>query len=125
MTTANYTMHIAQGSDFSLLVTLKEKDTQQEIDLTGYVFSGQIRKTISDEEVQASFQFEVRDQSLHTGQFYIKLPASASTAIELPNTRCTTRPITKMVYDIESDNNGSKKRWLEGVVEISPEVTRE
>jgi hypothetical protein len=125
MSATNYTIKIDQGSDKNILVTLKDSENEP-INLTGYVFTGQIRKTVTDLDIQASFEFEILDQTDPdlVGKFFIKLPAQSSTDIILPQQRCVDRKITKMVYDIESEFNGAKKRWLEGIVEISPEVTR-
>lgn len=124
MATARYDMTICQGSDYTLKLTLKNSLGIGR-DLTGYTFTGQIRKTASDPVVQASFSFVIADQVTNTGELEVKLAASDSSAILLDNSKSATRKTTTMTYDIESeDGAGVKKRELEGLVKISPEVTK-
>jgi len=119
-----YDMSILQGSDFTLGLTLKDS-TGTPIDLTGHTFSGQIRKTASDPVIQASFSFVVLDQITDTGRVDVKLSAANSSAIILEKSKSAVRAITTMTYDIESvDGGGAITRWLEGVVKLSPEVTK-
>ena len=115
---------ISQGSDYILGLTLKDA-SGVEIDLTGYTFTGQIRKTVSDSVVQAEFTFNILDQVTDTGRVDVQLSAAVSSAILLDKSTKSSRKITVMTYDIESDDgSGSRKRWLEGLVNISPEATR-
>lgn len=119
-----YNMSISQGSDFVLGLTIKDS-AGNPIDLTGHVFRGQMRKTASDAIIQASFTFSILDQVTDTGRVDVKLDAAISSAIILDRSTGASRKITTMTYDIESeDSNGSDERWLEGLVLISPEVTK-
>lgn len=119
-----YNMSISQGADYTLGVTIKDKDGNP-IDLTGHTFSGQIRKTVSDAVVQASFSFTIKDQVANTGEVDVELSAATSSGISLDKSTKVNRTITKMTYDIESvDGSGNTVRWLEGTVLFSPEVTR-
>lgn len=119
-----YNVSISQGSDYILGLTLKDA-SGVEIDLTGYTFTGQIRKTVSDSVVQAEFTFNILDQVTDTGRVDVQLSAAVSSAILLDKSTKSSRKITVMTYDIESDDgSGSRKRWLEGLVNISPEATR-
>lgn len=122
---ASYDIEILQGASFSMLLTIKDS-LDAPIDLTGHVFSGQIRKTISDNVVQASFSFDLLDQSnvLTKGKVTVSLPATASSLIDLGNQNSIKKTIVEMPYDIESSLSGNVTRWLEGSVRISPEITR-
>jgi hypothetical protein len=119
-----YNMTICQGSDYILGLTIKDA-AGVEIDLTGYTFTGQIRKTVSDSTVQASFSFTILDQVTLTGRVDVTLAAAISSAMLLDKSTKSNRTITVMTYDLESDDGlGNRKRWLEGIVNISPEATR-
>lgn len=122
---ATYNLDILQGANFSLILTITDS-LSVPIDLTGYVFRGQIRKTISDPEIQASFVFVLLDQTniLTRGKVSVSLSSETTTSINLGNQNSTRRTIVQMPYDIESDLAGNVTRWLEGVANISPEVTR-
>lgn len=122
---ATYNLDILQGANFSLILTITDS-LSVPINLTGYVFRGQIRKTISDPEIQASFVFVLLDQTniLTRGKVSVSLSSETTTSINLGNQNSTRRTIVQMPYDIESDLVGNVTRWLEGVANISPEVTR-
>ncbi len=119
-----YNMSISQGSDFLLALTIKDSSGVP-LDLTGHTFRGQIRKTASDATIQASFTFEVLDQVVNTGRVNILLDAAISSAILLEKSSNASRKLTTMTYDIESEDlSGKEERWLEGLVKLSPEVTK-
>lgn len=117
-------MTICQGSDYELGVTIKDS-TGTLIDLTGHTFTGQVRKTASDLIVQAIFSFEILDQVTDTGRVNIKMDAATSSGITLDKSKSSSRKITTMTYDVESVSVAlGTKRWLEGKVNFSPEVTK-
>ena len=124
MSAASYNMNIDQGSDFLLTLTIKDP-AGLEVDLTGFTFSGQIRKNISDSTVVASFDFTILDQVTNTGQVTVGLDAATSSAILLKSQKTVSRKAEKMAYDIEkTDTLGQVERILQGQVLFSPEVTR-
>ena len=113
---------INQGSDFLLEMTIKDEQGNP-IDLTDHTFRGQIRKTVSDSVIQASFTFNKVDAP--NGRVDVKLPAADSTAIVLDTQNTSKRKLQKMAYDIESETSGGAiERWLSGEALINPEVTR-
>lgn len=124
MSAGDYTMKICQGSDYRLLLTITD-DNQDPIDLTGHVFSGQMRKGVSLPDIIASFSFNILDQNVaeNLGKVEVLLSNTVSSAIELDEDNSTKRKSTKFIYDIESAATETK-RWLQGTVEMSPEVTR-
>ena len=124
MSAGKYDMTICQGSDYELGVTIKDS-TGALIDLTDHTFTGQVRKTASDLIVQASFTFEILDQVTNTGRVNIKMDAATSSGITLDKSKSSSRKITTMTYDVESVSASlGTKRWLEGKVNFSPEVTK-
>lgn len=118
-----YNIEISQGSDYTLAITLKDPSGTP-INLTGHTFTGQIRKTASDFTIQAPFTFTLLDQGTDPGRVNMTLAASVSSGISLDKSTGASRKITTMTYDVESDNAGSITRWLEGLVQLSPEVTK-
>jgi hypothetical protein len=123
MSAGTYTMAIEQGSTFSVQLTINDSSGAP-INLTGHVFRGQIRKTISDSTIQASFTFTILDQVTDTGKVVVSLTAAQTTAISFPSQKTVERTDVEMSYDIESEISGTVYRWLEGIASISPEVTR-
>lgn len=125
MSAGRHDLYLEQGADFYLLMTLTD-DAGNRVDLTGHTFSGKIRKTASTVAVIGEFDFTVLDQGAAAtkGQVEVALPAAESSAFSLDSSADPERTITTACYDIESVNGGIVTRWLEGTIEISPEVTK-
>jgi hypothetical protein len=119
-----YDMNIDQGSDYRITLTIKD-ELGAAINLTGQVFSGQIRRTASDVVILASFTFNVLPQAgLTLGQVEVLLPGVTSSSIPVATSKSATRTPTIYCYDIESTSFGVTTRWIEGLVTINPEVTK-
>ena len=103
-------LFIDQGSDYSSIITLTNQDGTV-INLTGYTVASQFRKSATS---STSVAFTATVNNAATGQIRLQLSASASSAIAAG----------RYVYDIEITLSGAKRRVLEGLVVISPEVTR-
>ena len=117
MLAATYDFSIDQGSDFALLLTLKD-EAGVLIDLTGNTFAGQARITKEDAAPAFSFTFEIKNQTTNAGEVLMILSAAASTALELTDKQ-------KYLYDVErTDAGGAKQRLIEGKVTMIKEVTR-
>jgi hypothetical protein len=118
-----YDMSIKQGEDFYLILEIQNAD-KTPIDLTGHLFRGQIRRTASDPNIVAQFEFTLLDQITNTGRVQVYLSSSISSAIDLTDSMKAQRTLTVMAYDIESVINSRVTRWVEGTVIFSPEVTK-
>ena len=103
---------VDQGADYSASIDVADSDGDN-IDLSGYTASGQIRKTYSS---STAVDFAVS----------IANPASAGILnISLSNTQTNAMKAGRYVYDIEITNSGGvKTRVLEGQLEITPGVTQ-
>jgi hypothetical protein len=125
MSAGEHDIYIEQGADFYMLMTLADSDGNR-VDLTSHTFSGKIRRTPSTAGVDASFTFTVLDQTQDEtkGQVEVELSAVTTAAIVVDESADAVRTITNFSYDIESINGGVVTRWLEGVAEVSPEVTK-
>lgn len=122
MSAGNYDILVEQGATFLLTITIKDTSGNP-INLTGQTFRGKIKKSFTDVTAQATFVCTLANQLTDPGKVAISLSAVDTAAIVL-NTQGTARVLTTMAYDIESDNAGVVKRWLQGLAKISPEVTK-
>lgn len=101
-------LYIDQGSDFTFKTSLTN-DADEDMDLTGFSVSGQIRKSYHS---RTSYDFLVHISGSEIDFF---LPATVSNQME-PG---------RYVYDIEvTDDKGAITRLVEGIVHINPSVTR-
>ena len=122
MSAGNYDILVEQGATFLLTITIKDV-TGVPVDLTGQTFRGKIKKSFADVAAQANFTCTLANQLTDPGKVSISLSATDTAGIVL-NTQGTTRVLTTMAYDIESESAGVVKRWLQGLAKISPEVTK-
>lgn len=98
---------IDQGADYSTTLDVTD-DAGEPTDLTGYTGAAQMRKHYSSAN---SYAFAV---------------AIANGSVTLSMNSATTANITagRYVYDCEITNGGVVSRLVEGIVTISPQVTR-
>jgi hypothetical protein len=125
MSAGIHDIYIEQGADFYMLVTLQDSEGAR-FDLTGHTFTGKIRRTASATSVDANFTFTILNQGVEAtkGQVEVEIDAVTTAAIVLDDSPDAQRTKTEFSYDIESILAGVVTRWLEGVAEISPEVTK-
>lgn len=102
---------IDQGSDFSTILTISDTSGGG-YDLSDYTPRGQMRKSYSS---STSYSFDVTVSNASEGQIQVQLSANTS----------STMTAGRYVYDIEIESSGGAiTRVLEGVVTLTPEVTR-
>ena len=105
-------LYIDQGTDFQTVFDLIADDGTP-IDITGYSFAGQIKKSYYSSNANASFTITVIDAA--NGNTVISLDSS-NTANVFPG---------RYVYDIKmTDASSITTRILEGIVTFTPGVTR-
>ena len=127
MPAAKLDIYIEQGAHFyrKLKFTDNATPTPNPMNLTGYTYRGQIRKTIADSTIVKSFTCTVLNQSTNTGEMTMELSDEDTAAIPLKAQKTTSRVTEAMAYDLEVVYpSGDVERVLEGVANISPEVTR-
>ena len=102
---------VDQGSDYSNIITVA--GSLGAINLTNYTIKSQLRKSYSS---SSFFDFNATIYDAPTGRIRIQLSAVASSLI----------PPGRYLYDIELTNivSGAKNRIVEGIVTISPEITK-
>jgi hypothetical protein len=101
---------IDQGTDFTTSVNLTDNIGSQ-LDLTGMTAASQIRKTHS---------------SSNSTSFTTALANNTGTlTLSLNNAVTSSMSAGRYVYDVElTDSTSIKSRILEGIVTVTPEVTR-
>lgn len=101
-----------QGSNFSTIVTV-EDNSGSPLDLTGYNFAGQIRKTYSS---SSAVNFNIIGLlPLSNGEVQLSLTSEQTNSMKAG----------RYVYDFEIISSTSVvTRVLEGQLEITPSVTR-
>lgn len=104
-------LYIDQGSDFSAIVALKNQDGTA-INLTGFSVAGQFRKSYQS---SSATNFVVSIYDATKGKIRLQLPASSSSPL-IPG---------RYLYDVEITSPiGERKRALEGIIVLTPEITR-
>jgi len=101
---------IDQGSTFATSINITDT-SDSVIDLTGFTGQAQMRKHYTSSN---SVPFVVNI-----------LPADGEVRLSLTSNTTTTIPAGRYVYDVElTDNNGIISRIVEGIVTVTPNVTR-
>ena len=105
-------LYIDQGADFSTGITLYADNGITPLDLTGYSFTSQMRKSYAS-STATTFACSVPNPS--TGQVILTLTASQTGALK-PG---------RYLYDIEMvDLTTYRTRPVEGIVIVSPQITQ-
>lgn len=115
---------IFQGKTFERFFVMKDVDNEP-IDLTGYTFRGQIRRTYSTAgNPIASFTFAVQGDP-EDGIVKVSLTASETAAIMADDAIGPNKVETRFCYDIECvPPDTSVFLLVEGLVLFWPEVTK-
>ena len=104
-------MIIDQGSTFSTVVTITDTDGSV-VNLTGYTANSQIRKHATSANTQATFTITNGGTS---GQLTLGLDYANTASLAAG----------RYVYDVEVTSGANvRSRVLEGIVTVTPEVTR-
>lgn len=105
-------LFIDQGSDYSSIVTVNSA-TGVPLNLTGYTAKSQMRKAYASSTAYA-FTCEIYNAAL--GQIRLAMSAAGTEAMTAG----------RWLYDVEITNtaSGIKKRVVEGVVTLTPQITQ-
>jgi len=101
---------IDQGATFSTDLTLQD-DNGDLISLVGYTANSQIRKWYTSSNASATFT-----TSINTTSAVITLSLTANQTGNLTSGR--------YVYDVEINSGATISRVVEGIVTVTPQVTR-
>ena len=100
---------VDQGTTFTTTITVTD-DEGDALDLTGYTGSAQIRKHYTSSN-SVPFTVTVNEP---TGEVTLALTANATSNLVAG----------RYVYDCELNSSGTISRILEGIVTVTPQVTR-
>lgn len=105
-------LYLDQGSDYSSIMTLTDSGGLP-LNLTGFTVKSQMRKSYSSSTFH-NFDCSVVDAT--SGKIKLAITAANSSLIKAG----------RWLYDVEITNTGSsaKKRVVEGVVIVSPQITQ-
>ena len=101
---------IDQGTTFSTDLTLTD-EFGDNLDLTGYTANSQMRKWYTSSTAAATFTTAIN-------------VASAAVTLSLTPTQTANIVFGRYVYDVEITNGTTTSRIVEGVVTVTPQVTR-
>lgn len=121
MAAGRYDFIIEQGATFSRQITWQNEDGSA-VNLSGYTIAGKIRRKPSDVQELVSFTCTVTNAA--NGVFTFALTAAQTAALPTFQTQKPGKEYLECSYDIEATTGGTVYRILEGIVKISPEVTR-
>lgn len=128
MKTKNIGIVIDQGTPFSLVIGIS--DGSGPIDITGYQFLGQMRKSTDPTvtEAVAEFIFTILNQTTNKGQVQWSLDEESIediiTSIATP--LVLQRTTTPFIYDVKmKDTSGNINRIIQGIAQVSPQATQE
>lgn len=114
---AKQNLTVYQGSDYRRVLELKD-DANELMDLTGYIFRGQVKANYGSSEAAFSIDFVIRDQVTETGLVDLHITSASTALLVLPK-------MVKYIYDIEMVLPvGDVRRIIEGELQVFPEVTK-
>lgn len=109
---AGYTeLFLEQGSTFNTVITLDDLNGEA-FNLVNYTASSQMRKSYYSSSASATFTVSTGDGL--DGSITMSLDASATANI----------PAGRYLYDVYVTKDANRIRVLEGIVNVSPQVTK-
>jgi len=103
-----------QGTDFSVTVQMNSEDNNLAQNLSGYIVTSQMRKSYLSQNITASLICTI--PQANSGEIFVELDA-ANTA----NIPAGTYFFDVKVYDTVA---GLKSRLIEGIMFVTPSITR-
>ena len=106
-------LSVDQGADFEATIKLYSSNTEA-LNLTGYGFSGQIRRSYESQSTSAAFTITSAN------------PSGGELTLSLTDTATASLRAGRYVYDIiiTDTSTGVKTRAADGIVSVMPGVTR-
>lgn len=102
-----------QGADFKTVVNLTDELTNTNLNLTGYQVRSQMRRSYYSANAAATINCAVSDAS--TGEITMTVTAANTANIKAG----------RYLFDLEAtDPNGFISRVLEGIITVTPEITK-
>lgn len=112
---SNYVeLFMDQGADFSVTIQMNSEDNNLAQNLTGYIVTSQIKKSILSQNVTATLNCTI--PQANTGEIYVELDAANTANI----------PAGTYFFDVKVNDtvSGIKSRLVEGIMIVTPEITQ-
>ena len=104
-------LYIDAGADYSIIITANQSNGDP-LNLTGFTVKSQIRKSYAS---PTAYDFTTSLYAAAAGKIRLSLTATQTSAIK-PG---------RYLYDVEiTSGSGEKRRVLEGIIIITPEITQ-
>jgi len=110
MAAAYVNLYMEQGTTFSSVITLDDLNGSV-YDLTGYTANSQIRKSFYSSNATATFTTSIT-------------PATGTITLSLTSAQTANITPGRYLYDTIIRTGSTVTRVLEGVIDVSPRVTR-
>lgn len=105
-------LYIDQGADFTSTININDDDTNLPQNLSGYVVTGALRRSLLSTNTSANLVCSVSDSA--NGEITFSID-SANTSNLRPGT---------YLFDIRTSVLGTKSRLLEGIIIVTPAITK-
>lgn len=102
-----------QGTTFNTIINLSDDLTNANINVSGYTVRSQMRRSYYSVNATANLVCTITDSA--NGEITLSLPANTTANIKAG----------RYLFDLETvDTTGTVTRPLEGIITVTPEVTR-
>ena len=105
-------LYLDQGTDFTSTINVSDDVTNEYVNVVNYSVTSDIRRSYYSANVSASFTCSIGNTAL--GEIILSMDSGVSANLK-PG---------RYVFDVLADTGISKTRLLEGIITISPRVTR-
>lgn len=123
MAAGNHNFLIEAGATWSAVIDWQDS-AGVGINLTSRTLTGQVKRRVLDPNEVVEFTITKADQTTNPGRFTVSLTAVQTGKLPVKQSADGKKDITELPYDIEAVNGSTIDRVLEGLVQISPEVTK-
>lgn len=106
-------LYIDQGTSFHNIINLTDDTTNTPINVYGYTVTSQMRRSYNSANISANITCTLSNVS--NGEITMTMTAANTANIKAG----------RYVFDVKAvDNNNSTSRILEGMITVTPQVTR-
>ena len=107
-------LYMDQGADFSTTIQINSEDNNLAQNLTGYIVTSQMRKSLVSINAVASMVCTIPQANI--GEIFVELDAANTANI----------PAGTYFFDVKVNDTlaGLKSRLIEGVIFVTPSITR-
>lgn len=106
-------LYIDQGTTFNNVINLTDDITNTPINVAGYIVRGQLRRSYYSSNPSANLTCTITDA------------ANGEITLSMTDTQTSQIKAGRYLFDLETkDTNNVISRVLEGIITVTPEITR-